>query len=516
MGANLILFVEPISKNIDLYVPAYPLPLMELASFSKSTMPQTKIEVISMSMDYGLPLSKTGKEQIYKEFMKDLAEMKPRGVGISCTAIAQAEEAIQLCELIKSHDPEIWVFLGGYFPTIYYEEIFSRTRAVDFIVRGEGEVPLLRIVDRIEKGRNPLDDSIPNLVWEENGGLHLTKKEKPFDLKRKATLDLSLLRLPRKYDVLPYAFSRGCPYRCDFCMEGLIRPVRREVPADIVKRDLDNLSRQSNAQTLLVSDALFTSFDKFSVLKSLGMEINFETRCDVADPSAISKIADVCGIIAIGLESASYNSLRRMNKVKDKPHFDKYIANTLALFREASAYEIPLMVFMIAGYPGDTEEDLQQSLAFAAKLSERAGPGGHVFKIGECRVYPKTKLHRVASCMEGVVFDDQGVFGDNIVRQPSKSLDFEKVRSYMRQIFNLSNNTAKLEKALSKVMPLFRVPALSLNDPLIPDPCYRGEGREILNVQGDSLSVLRSLVPQLKDKYKDLLSEVRQTRELRA
>jgi hypothetical protein len=174
------------------------------------------------------------------------------------------------------------------------------------------------------------------------------------------------------------------------------------------------------------------------------------------------------------------------------------------------------MVFMIAGYPGDTEEDLQQSLSFAGKLSEMAGPGGHIFKIGECRVYPKTKLHSVASSMDGVVFDDQGVFGDNIVRQPSENVDFEKVLSYMKQVFRLSNSTAKLEKALSKVMPLFRVPALSLNDPLIPDKCYRGEGREILNVQGDSLSLLRNLMPDLRGKYKEMMSEVRQTRELRA
>ena len=512
----MILFVEPTSKNTDLYVPAYPLPLMELASLAKWAMPQTRIEVISMSMDYGLPLSKAGKEQIHIEFMKDLAEMRPRGVGISCTAIAQAEETIELCELIKSHDPETLVFLGGYFPTIYYEEIFSRTRAVDIIVRGEGEISTLRIIDEIEKGRNPFDSGIPNLVWKKDGDLCLTKTESPFDLKKKAILDLSLLRVPKKYDVLPYAFSRGCPYRCDFCMEGLIRPVRREVPEDIVRRDLDNLSRQSKAQTLLVSDALFTGFDKFPLLQSLGMEINFETRCDVADPSAISRIADVCGIIAIGLESASYHSLRRMNKVKDRSHFEKYISNTLAIFREASTYEIPVMVFMIAGYPGDTEEDLRQSLSFAGKLSEMAGPGGHIFKIGECRVYPKTKLHSVASSMDGVVFDDQGVFGDNIVRQPSENVDFEKVLSYMKQVFRLSNSTAKLEKALSKVMPLFRVPALSLNDPLIPDKCYRGEGREILNVQGDSLSLLRNLMPDLRGKYKEMMSEVRQTRELRA
>ena len=158
---------------------------MELASFTKSTMLQTKIEVISMSVDYGLPLSKAGKEQIYEEFLKDLQEMKPKGVGISCTAIAQAEETIRLSELIKSYDPEILVFLGGYFPTIYCEEIFSRTDAVDLIVRGEGELPALLIVDHIEKGRSPLTEHIPNLVWKKNGDLCRTKQEKPFDLKKK-------------------------------------------------------------------------------------------------------------------------------------------------------------------------------------------------------------------------------------------------------------------------------------------------------------------------------------------
>jgi hypothetical protein len=45
-----------------------------------------------------------------------------------------------------------------------------------------------------------------------------------------------------------------------------------------------------------------------------------------------------------------------------------------------------------------------------------------------------------------VVFDDDGVFGQNVVRQPSKGLGFEDVVAYMKEIFNLSNNTSKLQK----------------------------------------------------------------------
>ena len=98
-----------------MYVPAYPLPVMEIASFVKSNLPDADIKVVSMAMDYGLPLSKKGKEQILNEFFNDISEINPKGIGISCTAISQAEEVLNLCDLIKAYDPNIFTFLGGYF-----------------------------------------------------------------------------------------------------------------------------------------------------------------------------------------------------------------------------------------------------------------------------------------------------------------------------------------------------------------------------------------------------------------
>jgi pyruvate-formate lyase-activating enzyme len=497
-----------------MYVPAYPLPLMEIASFVKLNIPKVEIGIISMPMDYGLPLTQEGKEQIYRELLKDISKVRPKGIGISCTAIAQAEEVIQLCELIKEYDPTIFIFLGGYFPTIYYEEILHRTSAVDLIVIGEGEVPALKIIELLEKAKNPIDDNIPNLAWKKDGHIHLTERGPRFDLKKKALLNLELLKYPRAYDILPYAFSRGCPYQCNFCMEEFIRPVRKEVPSGIIHSDLTNLSLQSNTHTLMISDALFKSFNLFTFLRSLGMKINFETRCDILDPSIIHQIADICGALALGFESASYNTLKRMNKVKDRAHYERYISNTTAIFKEAVRNEIPIMVFMIAGYPGDTEKDLEESLLFAKELSKNNGQGGYVFKIGECRVYPKTRLYSISSSMPDVVFDDDGVFGQNIVRQPSKGLSFETVLAYMREIFNLSNNTPKLQRTLLNIMPFFRFPTHALQDDMIPDICFRGDNKGIFNVQRESLFTFRELVPRLTAKYKKWMSGQRSTRDL--
>ena len=180
-----------------------------------------------------------------------------------------------------------------------------------------------------------------------------------------------------------------------------------------------------------------------------------QMRCDVLDPSIISDISDVCGVLALGFESASYHTLRRMNKVRDRSHYEKYISNTMAIFKEAVRNEIPIVVFMIAGYPGDTKEDLEESLAFAKELSRNKGPGGHVFKIGECHAYPKTKTYDLAASLKDVVFDDDGVLGQNVVRQSSKGLNFEAILNYTKEIFNLSYYTPKFQKALLNIMPFF-------------------------------------------------------------
>jgi radical SAM superfamily enzyme YgiQ (UPF0313 family) len=487
---------------------------MEIASFAKALLPQNEIKVVSLAVDYGMPLTREGRGRVYEAFLNDVSEMKPKGVGISCTAIAQAEEAIYLAEGIKQRQPSTFVFLGGYFPTLYYEEILSRTRAVDAIVVGEGEVPALRIMERLEDNRDPRNADIPNLVWPENGSFQWSKARERFDLRKKVILNLDLLQYPHSYEILPYSFSRGCPYRCTFCMEGYIRPERKEVLPELISQDLTQLVRNGGARTLLVSDALFKSFDLLESLKGLGLKAHFETRSDVLAPNQLSKIADLCGIIAIGFESASYSTLKRMNKVRDKAHHERYLANVEATFKEAAKNKIPMMVFMIAGFPGDTEEDLKESLRFAEELSKYGGEGGHVFKIGECQVYPKTKLQALADSLPGVIYDKEGVFGLNVVKKPSAGLEFETVLEYMRTIFGLSNETAKLQAALLHLMPFFRLPVQALSDEMLPKSCFRASDRSVLDVRKESLSSFREAVPKLLKKYQPLRGKERSTRIL--
>ncbi len=510
----MILLIEPISKNVGMLVPTFPLPLLEIASYAKGRHPDTAVEVVSVPMDYGVPLTADGRDRIYASLLEDIAGKHPKGVGISCTAIAQAEESIRLADRIKARFPGIFVFLGGYFPTIYHEEIFSRTGSVDAVVAGEGEIPLAGIIESLAGGRDPRQAGVPSLIWIENGKIRGSSPAPRFDLRKKRPLDLDLLRRPDAYDLLPYAFSRGCPFGCRFCMEDNIRPTRRSVPESLLRKDLTALRERSRTDRLLACDALFRSYDRMALLRSLGMTLHFETRCDLLDPRRIPEMADVCGMLALGLESASYSTLRRMNKVKDRAHFERYIANAEAIFSAAVRCNIPVTVFWIAGYPGDTAEDMAENLRFARRLSSEQGPGGYVFKIGECRVYPRTKLSSWVRGLADVVFDDDGVFGQNVVRRPSAGVGFEDVVRHMKQVFELSRPTDRLQQNLLRIMPFFRLPGEALRHEAVPQACFADTGRHILKIDRQSLSLFRPRVPQLNRIFHNAMSDPRKSREL--
>jgi pyruvate-formate lyase-activating enzyme len=511
----MICLIEPASRSVGMFVPAYPLPLIELASLIKARRPFVDLQVVSVPFDYGLPLSAGGRDRVVSSLVDDLQSLRPEAVGISCTAIAQAEEAMALAERIREHLPKTFIFMGGYFPTLYAEEILDRTLAVDALVEGEGEAACLAIVDAVEKGLDPRAQGAPNLAWRQDGRIERTPRAPRFDLREKGRLDLSLLKSPGAFDVTPYAFSRGCPFGCTFCMEESIRPRRLSVPDDLVSADLQHLAGFSRNQTVLVSDALFKSFHLLPLLREIGLRINFETRCDVLDPGILEKNADVIQALALGFESASYDTLRRMNKLADRDHYRRYLAGARAIFQAADAAGIPIMVFMIAGFPGDSEKDLQATLSFAESLAASArGSGGFLFKIGECHVYPKTKLHDLVRRLPGVVFDEDGVFGQNVVRRPSKNLSFETVLDYAGRIYRLSHPTAKLEGVLRQMMPFFRLPAAALRDDMIVDKCCLDGDREVFDVRPDSLALFRERLPFLLDRHRKTQTAERESRQL--
>src|SRR5262245_41102512 len=68
--------------------------------------------------------------------------VRPSVVGISLKWFLHIHRGLRMASIVKAHDPEISVVLGGDTASLYYQELLG-FEFVDCVVRGDGEVPLL-------------------------------------------------------------------------------------------------------------------------------------------------------------------------------------------------------------------------------------------------------------------------------------------------------------------------------------------------------------------------------------
>ena len=63
---------------------------------------------------------------------------------------------MRIARALRAALPGTWIIYGGVFPTFHWPEIMEAgDRQIDFIVRGEGEQTIVRLVAALESGRDP-------------------------------------------------------------------------------------------------------------------------------------------------------------------------------------------------------------------------------------------------------------------------------------------------------------------------------------------------------------------------
>ncbi|MFX1275383.1 MAG: cobalamin-dependent protein [Promethearchaeota archaeon] len=149
--------------------------------------------------------------------------------GIDLHWIHNAYGAIEVARLVKKLNPSAKVILGGYSASYYHNEILKNYKAIDGVIRGEGEIPFLKYIQKINKNQ-PLD-SVPNLSYRDSSK-HIKVNSISYTAK---TLDdfsftnISLLKNAKYYfeqsrkimgisGIIPV--GRGCPFNCPFCGGG--------------------------------------------------------------------------------------------------------------------------------------------------------------------------------------------------------------------------------------------------------------------------------------------------------
>lgn len=296
------------------------------------------------------------------EIAERLIEENPRiiGFGVYIWNVAQATQVLQALKAVR---PEIMLVIGG--PEASYEyEGTPLFAAADYLVRGEGEIAFARLAGAILAGVPPLDKVLSG--------------EPP---------DLDALELPyeayTEEDIarrtLYVEASRGCPFRCEFCLSSLDQRVR-EFPLTPFLGALGRLLERG-ARRFKFVDRTFNLHEKRmdTILTFLeehwrdGMQVHFEIVPDRLSEAMLTRIKafPAGGLrLEVGVQTFNPEAQKAISRRQD---LEKTVTNLRVLRQETGAV---LHADLIAGLPGEDWE------SFARGFDQLIALNPHEIQVG--------------------------------------------------------------------------------------------------------------------------------------
>ena len=141
------------------------------------------------------------------------------------------------------------IFIGG--PETYFNiKLYIEQYNVKYVINDEGEDSFNELIDYLDGNINI--DQVSNLYYSENNEIKYTFHKKP-DINN-IKMDLSLIK-DFKNRIVYLESSRGCPFKCSYCMASLDDKVRF-FPIEKVKSEIKFLL-DNNCRTIKFLDRSF-------------------------------------------------------------------------------------------------------------------------------------------------------------------------------------------------------------------------------------------------------------------
>jgi anaerobic magnesium-protoporphyrin IX monomethyl ester cyclase len=364
------------------------------------------------------------EEQVKEEIKK----IDPDFVGLTVmtsTAIASH----QIAKICKEVSPECTVVMGGVHPTSISEETL-RNKAVDIVVRGDGEYSMLEIC----QGKDL--NEVVGISYVEDGRV-LATANRP-DIKELGELPMYAYHLVdmkkyypaigayKRFPAINMLMTRGCPGKCIFCNSAetnlRTRPAAQVVDEIIVLRDRYGIKEiQFYDDTFTVMKQNVFEFCRLMIEKKVGVGFSCFARTDCFSEKMAYALKEAgCHQVMFGVESGNQEMLKILRKDID---LDK----TLGVVALAKKVGIEVRAAFTFGTPGETKETIQETLDYALKMD----PDLAIFNI--TTPYPGTQLYNWATKNELLTTHDWWDYelGRAIINMPSIAQE-DLIAAYQR------------------------------------------------------------------------------------
>jgi radical SAM superfamily enzyme YgiQ (UPF0313 family) len=330
-----------------------------------------------------------------------LEEERPDAVFFE-TATATIARDLKLAAEIKRRLPGTLVMLGGPHSTVYPAQVLAENPAADFVLLGEYEETLAELAAALRAGKPP--SAVKGLACREAGAPVVTARRPPID---------PLDKLPEPaYDIFPASWksdpavywdgffqhrpaiqmhaSRGCPYRCDFCLWNQVMysggKYRVFSPARIVD-GMQAARDRYGAREIYFDDDDFTIIPGqveavSEEIKKRRLGIAWSCMGDAINltPGLVRKMADSgCVGIKFGVETGSPRLLKSLGKPVD-------LAKVRDVVRWCAGSGIKTHATFSLGLFDDDMQSVAETLAFMESLDS------DTIQVSVCTPFPGTRF----------------------------------------------------------------------------------------------------------------------------
>ena len=337
-----------------------------------------------------------GFESELSVFVESVLSSQAKVIGFSVNIIS-IYLANRLAKMIKERDPQRLIIFGGAGTYFNHPRDLVKPSFADVYVLGEGEFSLLSIIE---------DYSLQRKI-KPAPGILLNKDLGRFDPGPSSMIpDLDILPFPTyaefaideynpgdNYKPLPLLLSRGCVNKCSYCIDCIMWPKYRfrspgQIMEEIEYHVLKNKTKAFELNDLTCNGNLTQLRELCDLIIASKLEFNWVSYAIIRkdmDEVILSKMKKAgCHTIIYGVENGSDRILALMGK--------RYTAQEASeVIRRTHQAGICTNINIIAGFPGETDEDFSLTVKF---IQDNKDYIDEITNVSGCTLFPAADLGR--------------------------------------------------------------------------------------------------------------------------
>ena len=303
------------------------------------------------------------------DWIQEIKHINPTWVGLSMLSSASVCVGRKMCELLREHAPQIKIVIGG--AAVRKEnQMWIDEGWVDYFIFGDGEFSIVELL----KGNTQapgVNSRYPHQVEDLNTIL----------MPNYSDITWTHYEFEEQYAPIYVTGSRGCVKRCTFCDVPLLWPKYKWRSAEHLFSEVELLYHEHGRRMFRFTDSLINgSMSQFRIFLDMIKKFNSDKKYDIdqikwwsqwivrakgqmlEEDFALMKQSNV-NELDIGLESFSESVRWHMGK----KFTDDDLWWNLEMMHK---YRIHYTLLMITGYPTETPEDHQNTLASIQRMAD--------------------------------------------------------------------------------------------------------------------------------------------------